>query len=48
MHERVMFAPIIEPAFLSGQGPRVGESGFGRIVGAPYSLPYEDLTLRAR
>src|SRR5438552_2783341 len=48
MHERVMFAPIIEPAFLSGQGPRVGESGFGRIVGAPYSLPYEDLTLRTR
>src|SRR3989454_652020 len=48
MHERVMFAPIIEPAFLSGQGPRVGESGFGRTVGAPYSLPYEDLTLRAR
>jgi len=48
MHERVMFAPIIEPAFLSGQGPRVGESGFGRIVGAPYSLPYEDLTFRAR
>src|SRR3989442_1274314 len=48
IHEKVMFAPIIEPAFLSGQGPRVGESGFGRIVGAPYSLPYEDLTLRAR
>src|SRR5438445_27359 len=24
MHERVMFAPTIEPAFLSGQGPRVG------------------------
>lgn len=26
MHERVMFAPVIELAFLNGHGPRVAES----------------------
>jgi hypothetical protein len=24
----------------------VGESGFGRIAGFPYTAPYEDLTLK--
>ena len=45
MHERVMFAPIIEPAFLNGLGPRVAESGLGLVAGHPYSSPYEDLKL---
>ena len=44
--ERVMFAPIVEPAFLSGVGPRVGE--VPTIAGHPYFSPYEDLTLKAR
>jgi peptide/nickel transport system substrate-binding protein len=48
MHERVMFAPIIEPAFLNGVGPRVAESGLGLIPGHPYSSPYEDLRLKAK
>jgi peptide/nickel transport system substrate-binding protein len=46
MHERVMFAPILEPAFLSGVGPRVEQSGFGLIAGIAYSLPYEEITLK--
>jgi peptide/nickel transport system substrate-binding protein len=48
IHERVMFAPIIEPAFLNGVGPRVAESGLGLIAGHPYSSPYEDLKLKPR
>jgi peptide/nickel transport system substrate-binding protein len=46
MHERVMFAPIVEPAFLAGCGPRLEESGLGLIVGHLYSAPYEDLRLK--
>ena len=48
MHERVMFGPIVEPAFLNGAGARVAESGLGLITGHLYSAPYEDLKLRAR
>ena len=47
MYERAMFAPIVEPAFLSGQGPRVEQSGFGLITGMSYTLPYEEIRLRA-
>ena len=46
MHERVMFAPILEPAFLSGHGVRVEESGFGLIAGYPFTSPYEDLRIK--
>jgi peptide/nickel transport system substrate-binding protein len=48
MHERVMFVPVLEPAFLNGVGPRVAESGLGLVTGHPYSTPYEDLTLKAK
>ena len=48
MHERVMFSPIMEPAFLNGYGPRVAESGLGLITGHAYSGPYEDVRLKAR
>lgn len=48
MRERVMFAPIIEPAFLNGVGLRLAESGLGLITGHPYSSPYEDLRLKAK
>jgi peptide/nickel transport system substrate-binding protein len=47
-HERVMFAPIWELAFLNGVGPRVEEAGLGLIEHHPYSSPYEDLKLKAR
>src|SRR5262245_13156867 len=45
-HERAMFAPIVEPAFLTGVGPRLGE--IPTITGHPYFSPYEDLKLKAR
>ena len=48
VHDRAMFAPIYELAFLNGVGPRVGESGLGLIAGYAYSAPYEDLTLKAK
>jgi peptide/nickel transport system substrate-binding protein len=46
VHERAMFAPLMEPAFLSGYGPRVAESGLGLISVHAYSAPYEDVKLR--
>jgi peptide/nickel transport system substrate-binding protein len=48
MHERAMFAPILEPAFLCGIGPRVEEPAIGLIAGHPYSSPYEDLRVKPR
>ena len=48
LHERTVYAPIWELAFLNGVGPRVGESGLGLINGHAYSAPYEDLTLKAK
>ena len=48
VHDRVMFAPVMEPAFLNGVGSRVGNNGLGAIANFPYSAPYEDLTLKAR
>jgi len=46
VHERTMFAPIWQLAFINGIGPRVAESSFGRIPGFPYTAPYEDLALK--
>jgi len=46
MHERTMFAPLMEPAFLNGYGPRVAESGLGLISVHAYSAPYEDVRLK--
>lgn len=47
MYEHAIYAPIWQLAFINGVGPRVGESGFGRIPGYPYTSPYEDLTLKS-
>ena len=46
MHERAMFLPMNEPAFLNGVGPRVAESGLGLIQNYLYSAPFEDLKLK--
>jgi peptide/nickel transport system substrate-binding protein len=46
MHERAMFASIVEPAFLTGVGARLGE--LPTITGHPYLSPYEDLKLKGR
>jgi peptide/nickel transport system substrate-binding protein len=48
MHERVVFAPLVEPALLNGYGPRVAESGLSLIAGHLYSAPYEDLKLKGK
>jgi peptide/nickel transport system substrate-binding protein len=48
MHERVLFAPLVEPVLLNGYGPRVAESGLGLVVGHLYSAPYEDLKLKGK
>ena len=44
MHERAMFAPIVEPPLLTGVGPRLAE--VPTIPGHPYLSPYEDLRLK--
>ena len=48
VHERTVYAPIWQLAFLNGVGPRVGESGLGLIAGHAYSAPYEDVTLKGK
>jgi peptide/nickel transport system substrate-binding protein len=46
LHEKTVYAPIWELAFLNGTGPRVEESGLGLIPGHAYSAPYEDVRIR--
>ena len=46
MHERVMFAPIFEPATLHGVGPRVEEPAVGLNQLLYFAAPYEDMRLR--
>ena len=48
IHEKAVYAPIWELAFLNGYGPRVAESGLTLIAGHPYSSPYEDLKLKGK
>ena len=47
-HEKVIYAPMWQLAFINAVGPRVGESGLGLIAGHAYSAPYEDITLKAK
>jgi peptide/nickel transport system substrate-binding protein len=46
VHDRWIYAPIWQLAFINGVGPRVAESSFGRIPGFPYTAPYEELALK--
>ena len=46
VHDKAIFAPIWQLAFLNGVGPRAEESGLGLIPGHAYSAPYEDLRVR--
>ena len=48
MHDKALHAPLFEPAFLNGYGPRVAESGLGLITYHGYSAPYEDVKLKPR
>jgi hypothetical protein len=45
VHERVMFAPIMEPASLHAVGPRVAEAAIGITPLTYFPTPYEDMTL---
>ena len=45
-HERVMYAPIFEPATLHGVGPRVEEAGVGLNPMLYFTSPWEDMRLR--
>jgi peptide/nickel transport system substrate-binding protein len=47
VYERAIYAPIWQLGFLNGIGPRVAESGFGRIPGFPYTAPFDELALKA-
>ncbi len=47
VYERAIYAPIWQLGFINGIGPRVAESGFGRIPGFPYTAPFEELALKA-
>jgi peptide/nickel transport system substrate-binding protein len=46
IHDKVVFGPVIEPAFLNGVGPRLEVHGLGLIANHAYSAPYEDLRLK--
>jgi peptide/nickel transport system substrate-binding protein len=46
MHERVMHAPIFEPATLHGVGPRVAEAAVGLNPLLYFAAPYEDMRLK--
>ncbi len=48
VHEKVMYAPIWQLAFINGVGPKVAESGLGLIAGHAYSAPYEDVALKTK
>ena len=47
LHERTMYVPIWQLAFISGVGARVDQSGFGLIKGFVYTAPYEEITLKS-
>ena len=46
MHERVMHAPIFEPATLHGVGPRVEEPAIGLNTLLYMAAPYEEMRLK--
>jgi peptide/nickel transport system substrate-binding protein len=48
IHEKVMYAPLMEPAILAGYGPRVAESAIGLITNMAASAPYEELRLKGK
>jgi len=46
VHDKAIYAPIWQLAFMNAFGPRVGESGFGLIPAFAYTGPYEDMTIK--
>jgi hypothetical protein len=48
LHERVRFGPIYEYIWPSGVGPRVEDAALMKIDPYPWSVPLEDVRLKAR
>jgi peptide/nickel transport system substrate-binding protein len=48
IHERVMFGPVLEYAYLVAVGPRVAVDCVNALPDDPYTAPYEDLRLKPR
>jgi peptide/nickel transport system substrate-binding protein len=46
IHERVMFAPMMQPAIVHAVGPRVAEPAIGLTPLAFYPVPYEEMRLQ--
>ena len=46
VHDKAIYAPIWQLAFLNGVGPRIEHSGLGVIPGFAYSGPFEDVKLK--
>src|SRR5262249_46571062 len=46
VHEKAIYAPIWQLAFMNAYGSRVGEAGFGLIPAFAYTGPYEDITIK--
>ena len=48
IHDKAMYAPLLELAIPGGYGPRVEESGIGLITNMSSSAPYEELRLKGK
>jgi peptide/nickel transport system substrate-binding protein len=48
IHERVMFGPVLEYAYLVAVGPRVAVDSVNALPDDPYTAPYEDLRLKPK
>ena len=48
IHDKAMYAPLLELANVAGYGPRVAESAIGLIPYMSSSAPYEELRLKAK
>jgi peptide/nickel transport system substrate-binding protein len=48
IHDKAMYAPLLEIANVGGHGPRVAESAIGLITHMSSSAPYEELRLRGK
>ena len=48
IHERVMFGPVLEYAYLVAVGPKVAVDCVNALPDDPYTAPYEDLRLKPK
>jgi peptide/nickel transport system substrate-binding protein len=48
IHDRVLFAPVLEYAYLVAVGPRLEVDNLNVLPQNPYTAPYEELRLRSR